>query len=449
MLKIVLEKYPGLAKHLPTLRLYSDLIHYLEILKIEVKPLFKKGWKKKNFYIHSVRYLTLTGMTMMHEWLKLCHMSSEDETFFPRPAYFCIHLISAVGYTARHYIHSVRPDALDEPVRYMSLCITEFDLNKPEQRNSFRVRLNEIHVLHVTTFKEAMQKQVNEILALGESEIYRRCKERAQKDVRFYHSRREDRYGFQYGFSVNQSSSTENTKSSSEPIHAQETHTGINVIDEQSSSIPSSRLPPTSASDSERKEITSKESLSGTRKSTSSSSLFSKPENHKDAGQNFSENISGNLKVNGEKAGASENDIPEVLNETLKTNDRKRTLRSFTDQMKSPSEPVLPLRIRSTESKANSEHNNLSGRNIRPSRLPIYVKRTLSRSTVAQEHRGNKDSISTASASQASTLQEYTKDKKKGCQAWTQSSQQCPKAAKDDRLSCGWPSHELQVKGRL
>ncbi len=61
--------------------------------------------------------------------------------------------------------------------------------------------------------------------------------------------------------------------------------------------------------------------------------------------------VSGNLKVNGEKAGASENDIPEVLNETLKTNDRKRTLRSSTDQIKSPSEPVLPLRIRSTESK--------------------------------------------------------------------------------------------------
>ena len=133
----------------------------------------------KDFYMHSVRYLTLAGVTMMHEWLEFCHMGSKGETFFSRSAYFCFHLISAVGYIARYYIYSIRLDARDEAVRYMSLCITEFDLSKTEQRNSFRVRLNEIHVLHVVTFEEAMQKQVNEILALGESEIYRRCKERA------------------------------------------------------------------------------------------------------------------------------------------------------------------------------------------------------------------------------------------------------------------------------
>lgn len=448
-LQMVSEKYAGLAKHLPTLRLYPDLTHYLENVKIEVKPLFKEGWKKKDFYMHSVRYLTLTGMTMMHEWLKLCHVGSKDETFFPRPAYFCIHLISAVGYTARHYMHTIRPDDLNAPVKYMSCCLTEFDLRNPEQRNSFRIRLNEIHVLHVTTFKKAMQKQVNEILALGESEIDRRCKERAQKDVRFYHSRREDKYGFQYGFSVNKSSSPQNTKSSSEPNHGQTNHTGINVIDERPSSILSSRFPP--SSDSEGKEITSKQSLSETRKSTSSSSLFSEPENHKEARQNFSENISGNLKGNGEKADASESDIPEILNETLTMNDRKRTLRSFTVQKKNPLEPVLSLRIRSTELKANLEQNGSRGGNIRPSRLPVYVKRTRSRTTEAQEHRGNSDSIFAASASQASTLQEYTKDrKKKRCQALTRLSQQCPNAAKDDRLlSCGFPSHELQVKDRL
>lgn len=185
-----------LARLLPTLRLYKDLIHYMEDFKIEVKPLEMERWSAGRLYEYSVRYLTLTGMTMLHEWLKLCYMSSDDPEFFPRPEYFVIHLISAVGHTARHYIHRIRPGKSGESVKYVSSCVRTFDLKDAKERNNLRVRLNEIHILHVTAFKETMQNIVRKILALGKPEIQRRLNERTHKDMQFSIAERSDVWGF-------------------------------------------------------------------------------------------------------------------------------------------------------------------------------------------------------------------------------------------------------------
>lgn len=78
------------------MRLYTDATHYLEGVKIEVKPLEHEGWLSDQRYKHAVRYLTLTAMIMLHEYLKLCYMSSKDEDFFPMPEVLTIYLIAAV-----------------------------------------------------------------------------------------------------------------------------------------------------------------------------------------------------------------------------------------------------------------------------------------------------------------------------------------------------------------
>ena len=161
-----------IAQGIPTLRLYKGLSHYLEDLKIEVKPRETECWDTPVLHEYSVRYVTFTGMTMLHEYLKLCYMSSEDPNFFPRPEHISIHLISTVGGIAKHYIHRVRGEGKPgHPIKYVSTFVREFDLKEADQRNMFRKRLNQIHVLHMTTTRIAMQNKIREVLALGPTEI--------------------------------------------------------------------------------------------------------------------------------------------------------------------------------------------------------------------------------------------------------------------------------------
>lgn len=87
-------------------------------------------------------------------------------------------------------------------------------MKEASERNQFRDRLNKILVLQVTTFKEAMENKVREVLALGPAEIRRRLESRAHQDVRFFHSVRH--YGVRE-FSVPHSSPTHRMKSPSKP----------------------------------------------------------------------------------------------------------------------------------------------------------------------------------------------------------------------------------------
>ncbi|KAL9124467.1 MAG: hypothetical protein Q9175_008220 [Cornicularia normoerica] len=209
----VCQKDLVLVKLLPTIRLYKDAVHYLEGQKIEVKPLEIAHWSSMEVYRCSVRYLTLTGMIMLHEYLKLCYMSTEDPDFFPEPEHLSVHLIAAVGYTAWQYIHRIRDGEAGEPIKYVSSYIDEFNLRKPDERNRFRDRLNEIHTLHVTIIKEAMQKTIREVLALEPTEIRRRLKSRTHKGVQFFRSVRNG-IG---GFGVESSAPTAGVKSPSKP----------------------------------------------------------------------------------------------------------------------------------------------------------------------------------------------------------------------------------------
>lgn len=382
----------------------------------------------------------------MHEWLKLCYMGSNDKTFFPQPAYFCIHLISAVGYTARHYIHGIRPDTGNSPVKYISYCLSIFDLRQAEQRNKFRVTLNHIRVLQVTAFKGVMQRQVEEILALDKPEIQRRLQERAHKNVRFHHSRR----GSELGFFVKQYSSSDQSKVWPEFIHAYENHIDIDVNGEQPSSISSPRPPP--RGESEGKEISNKESLSGTRKRISSSSISSEPDNDENVGQQLSKRVSGVLEVIGGNARAPEGEMSEVLDKTLKTKGRKRKSESSTDQTKSLSESVLPVRIRPAEPKAKLKQSKSDSSNTQPSRVPSYMKPTISNTTKAQRLKGNKDGrpVATGSASRACTLKERTRDGRLRCQAWLKERHaQCGNASRADGMACWMTAHQASVKDQL
>ena len=438
----VLQEYPEHVKYLPTFRLYKDGTHYLENEKVEIKPEEMEDWRGPDFYKHSVRYLTLTGMTMMHEWLKLCYMASNDMTFFPQPGYFCIHLISAVGYTARHYIHGIRPDTGNGPVKYISYCLSIFDLRQAEQRNEFRVTLNHIRVLQITAYKDVMQRQVEEILALDRSEIHRRLQERAHKNVRFHHSR----CGGKLGFFVKQYSSSAWSKISPKSIHAHENHIDIDVHGEQPYSIPSPRPPP--RGESEGKEISNKESFSGT---TSSESLSSEPDNDEKVGQQSSKRVSRDWEVMVGNARAPEGEMSEVLDKTLKTKGRKRYSELSTDQTKDLSESVLAVRIRPAEPKAKLKQSNSNGSNTQTSRVPSYMKPTVSNTTKAQRLKGNKDGmpVATGSASRASTLEERTRDgRSHRCQAWLKE-RQCGNASLTDGMACWRKDHQASVKNQL
>ena len=181
---------------LPTIRLYKDVTHYLEGEKIEIKPLKNEHWSGDQTYKFAVRYLTLTGMAMLHEYLKLCYMSSKDEDFFPEPEDLSIQLIVAVGYTVSHYIHRIRHEPeVGQPLKYESYWLASFNLKEAGERNRFRERLNEIHVLHVTVFKKAVKEKLEEVLALGKREIRRRLKERTHKGGRFLRTVRNDVWG--------------------------------------------------------------------------------------------------------------------------------------------------------------------------------------------------------------------------------------------------------------
>lgn len=186
-----------LIRSLPTIRLYKDVNHYLEGEKVEIKPLKNEHWSGDQTCKFAVHSLTLTGMTMLHEYLKLCYMSSKDEDFFPEPEDLSIHLIVAVGYTASHYIHRIRHEpVVRQPLKYESYWLASFNLKEAGERNRFRERLNEIHVLHVTAFKKVVKEKLEEVLALGKREICRRLKERTHKGVRFLRTVRNDVWGF-------------------------------------------------------------------------------------------------------------------------------------------------------------------------------------------------------------------------------------------------------------
>ena len=182
--KDVSQKDSVLVKSLPTIRLYKDATHYLENMKIEVKP---QKWSLGE-KTYAVRYLTLTAMTMLHEYLKLCYLSVEADDFFAKPILPVIHLIAAVGHTASHYIHRIRP-ATEDPVRYESHWVADFDLKIARERNQFRNRINEIQVLHATIVKKAMQKKLEEVLLalgkLGTDKATHRIAERTHKRVQF------------------------------------------------------------------------------------------------------------------------------------------------------------------------------------------------------------------------------------------------------------------------
>ena len=87
-------------------------------------------------------------------------------------------------------------------------------MKEASERNHFRDRLNKIMVLQATTFKEAMQNKIREVLALGPAEIRSRLESRAHQGVRFSHSVREDGV---WGFSVEHGSPTHEMESPSKP----------------------------------------------------------------------------------------------------------------------------------------------------------------------------------------------------------------------------------------
>ncbi|KAL9125959.1 MAG: hypothetical protein Q9175_007998, partial [Cornicularia normoerica] len=177
----VSQKDSVLVKSLPTIRLYKDATHYLESMNIEVKP---QKWSSGD-KTYAVRYLTLTAMTMLHEYLKLCYMSSNyDDKIIPSPKALSIHLIATIGHTASHYIHKIRIKRRG-PLKYESHFAADFNLKEAGDRNQFRDRLNKIHVLYVTVFKEAIRETLKNVLvlrdSLGEREIYRRLEQRTHK----------------------------------------------------------------------------------------------------------------------------------------------------------------------------------------------------------------------------------------------------------------------------
>lgn len=181
----------------PTMRRYRrESSSYMEVLKIAIKPKEIENVSDKELVDSTVRYLTLAGMTMLHEYLKLCYMSSEDDTFFPKPETLSVHLIAAVGPIALHYIHRIRDEGMKQPLKYESYWLADFNLKDARERNAFRERLNEIHVLYVMTVEEVLRNKVLEILALEPDEIQHRLNVRTHKGVRFFHAERNGVTGY-------------------------------------------------------------------------------------------------------------------------------------------------------------------------------------------------------------------------------------------------------------
>lgn len=250
MNKGVSQKDLVIVRLLPTIRLYENALHFLEGVKIEIKPQkieqkIDTGvyWSTLEVHQFSVRYLTLTAMTMLHEYLKLCYMSSTDANFFPEPEQLTIHIIVAAGHTIWHYIHTIGNGVTSEPIEYVSYCLGTFNMKKASERNQFRDRFNKILVLQVTNFKEAMENKIREVLALGPVEIRRRLESRAHQGVRFSHSVREDGV---CGFSVEHSSPIHDMESSSKPCPSLKTipEDSEAKLEEGNCSCENRRLPP-------------------------------------------------------------------------------------------------------------------------------------------------------------------------------------------------------------
>ena len=126
-----------IVKLLPTIRLYENALHYLEGVKVEIKPQKMEQkidtgvyWSTIEVHQFSVRYLTLTAMTMLHEYLKLCYMSSTDANFFPEPEQLHVHLIVAAGHIVWHYIHTIGNGVAGEPIEYVSYYLGTFNMKK-------------------------------------------------------------------------------------------------------------------------------------------------------------------------------------------------------------------------------------------------------------------------------------------------------------------------------
>ena len=201
-------------QRLPGMRLFRDTLHLPAGLTVEIKPLGSDKKTEKEKLEHAVRYSTLTASIMLHEELKLCHLASDDDDFFPEPEHLSNHFVAAVGHTAYHFIHSLRgrmPDDDDvkstmssnaDDVKYESYLLKVYELDSPNERKAFRRAMNRIYVHQIQTIKDLELARLRKVLALDPETRKHRLETRAHKNIRFSHEKR----GAEWGFKVHDDS---------------------------------------------------------------------------------------------------------------------------------------------------------------------------------------------------------------------------------------------------
>ena len=187
-------------RRLPTIRLYRDALHLGAWLTVEIKPCRIDGRPETETRDHAVKYSTWTASIMLHEELKLCYMASDDPHFFKPPRHLHSHFVAAVGYTAYHYIHCLRPHepSVDKPdidVKYQSYLLKTFDLSNASDRNEFRRTVNQIHIYQINIIRHVKLERPQKLSALDAAELERRLESRTHKYIRFSHGQRENEWG--------------------------------------------------------------------------------------------------------------------------------------------------------------------------------------------------------------------------------------------------------------
>lgn len=181
--KLKNEDFQKAIKDLPTVSSSQDKTHFGGWLLVEFKR--KPSITETHIKGLAVRYGSFTAAVSLHEKLKLCSMASEGS--FSKAQYkdLNVHIFSAVGFTAHHYIHCLRPGNPGSPVTYESYPIGIYHLNISSDRNHFRHTLNLLHVYHSTIIRDTELERLQTVVALNPTERYNRLQSRAHKNTWF------------------------------------------------------------------------------------------------------------------------------------------------------------------------------------------------------------------------------------------------------------------------
>lgn len=173
----------------PGCRLYQTIGHLVEGILIEIKAFYRCDRNTKNLQRLSQRYLSLLASTILYEYLQLCYLVAGEE--FEDPGNLTVFLVSAVGPYATLLACCIRRKK-DEPVKYFTRILREYDLQDRTERALFREHMDNLHIEQRNHYHKLQVSLIRRALELSKSDFDERLS--SLKGIDFKYQIKKDKF---------------------------------------------------------------------------------------------------------------------------------------------------------------------------------------------------------------------------------------------------------------